>query len=261
MPSIPIDILRLILDHVDKASLAKICRVNKICCYFSQDILYRDIIISERSHVPVLQTLTDSTHLASRVRLFKMRCTREDEKLLRAFPNMINLRHLDLGYGIDLNVLDGCTSALVSFACVEASHQFQLLHRFLLSQPSVINFTLTPCDDEVWPELGVTCLPNLTRVAAPLSKLSRLIPNRPVKEVTSYMFPGDSGDLSCFTLSTSPIQKIEIDVVHLYQKSGQCLASIFPSVAYLLIDVSEPIVCEPHFLLITVIPNWIAIAH
>jgi hypothetical protein len=186
----------------------------------------------------------------------------KEKELTRAFPNMINLRHLSLGYGTDLNVLDGCTSALISFACFENS-QFEPLHRFLVRQPGVINLTVTVYRvDAVWPELGVTCLPNLTRVNAPLSKLSQLIPNRPVKEASSIGYFGDSGDLNSFTLSTSPIQKIEIDILHLYPKSAQYLASIFPSVTYLLIDAGfhgELIVCEPHFLLITVIPKWITI--
>src|SRR6202035_2303113 len=190
MPSIPIDILRLILDHVDKADLLTICLLNKICCSCSQDILYRNILISKTSHVQVLQTLTDTTHLAERVRSLEMCCIGKEQELLRAFPNMINLRHLGLDDGIDLNVLDGCTSALVSFTCFKVS-QFQPFHRFLVRQPGVINFTLEfvalefDDDDDVWPELGVTCLPNLTRVTASISKLSQLIPNRPVKEVIS----------------------------------------------------------------------------
>jgi len=191
-----------------------------------------------------------------------MRHIDEKQELLRAFPNMINLRRLSLGYGIDLNVLNGYTSALVSFACFECS-QFKPLHRFLVRQPSVIDFKVTVYGvGDVWPELGVTCLPNLTRVTGPLSKLSQLIPKRPVKEVTSLKYYVDSVDLSFFTLSASPIQKIVIDVIHLYPKSGQYLASVFPSFTYLLIDADfygEPIVCEPHFLLITVIPNGIAI--
>jgi hypothetical protein len=45
MPSIPVDILLLILDHVDKADLLTICLLNKICCSCSQDVLYRNIRI------------------------------------------------------------------------------------------------------------------------------------------------------------------------------------------------------------------------
>jgi F-box domain len=32
MRSIPVDVLREILEHVDKNDLATLCRVNKICC-------------------------------------------------------------------------------------------------------------------------------------------------------------------------------------------------------------------------------------
>ena len=39
---IPVDVLREILGHVDKAGLVTMCRVNKICCSHSQDFLYRD---------------------------------------------------------------------------------------------------------------------------------------------------------------------------------------------------------------------------
>jgi hypothetical protein len=222
MPSIPIDILLLILEHVDKADLLTICLLNKICCSCLQDILYRDILISKSPHVPVLQTLTDSTHLAKRVRSLKMHHICKEQELFRVFLNLINLRHLSL-----------------------SGHT-------------------VPTVDDALPKLGVTCLPNLTRVTAPYYWLSQLIPNRPVKEVTSLGYSHDPVDLSFFTLSTSPIQKIVINASGLYPKSGQYLASIFPSVTYLLIDTSipfapNPIVCEPPFLLITVIPDWIAI--
>src|ERR1700728_1836555 len=74
MTSIPIDVLRLILEHVDKPNLAKICRLNKICCSCSQDVLYRDIrIYKPREHTRVCRTLAQSTHLARRVRSFDIR--------------------------------------------------------------------------------------------------------------------------------------------------------------------------------------------
>jgi hypothetical protein len=253
MPSFPIDILLHILEHVKEADLLTICLLNRICCSCAQDVLYRNILVSNISHVPILQTLTDSTHLAKRVRSFQMHfISGKERELLRIFPNMINLRHLRLGNGINLNVLEGCTSALASFTCFRDS-QFQQLHRFLARQPSVINFTLMQNDIGDWPELGVTCLPNLTRVDAPFSTLSRLIPNRPVKEVTALRYSGDFFDLSFFTLSTSPIQKLVIHNGCLYPKSGEYLASIFPSLTHLSIDTRiarVPIVCEPPVLLI-----------
>src|ERR1700721_2179513 len=74
MTSIPIDILRLILEHVDKPNLVKMCQLNKICCSCSQDALYRDIrIYGLREHTLVCRTLSQSTHLARRVRSFRIR--------------------------------------------------------------------------------------------------------------------------------------------------------------------------------------------
>ena len=43
----------------------------------------------------------------------------------------------------------------------------------------------------------------------------------------------ESVDLSFFTLSTAPIQKLAIDCSHLYSASLQLLASIFPSLTHL----------------------------
>ena len=43
---IPVDILLNILEYVDKAGLATICLLNKICCSCSQDLLYRDICVT-----------------------------------------------------------------------------------------------------------------------------------------------------------------------------------------------------------------------
>jgi hypothetical protein len=74
MPSISIDVLRLILEHADEASLAKICLLNKTCCFCSQDFLYRDIrIINPHRGRQVYRTLAQSTYLARRVRSFEIR--------------------------------------------------------------------------------------------------------------------------------------------------------------------------------------------
>src|SRR5277367_6761491 len=67
---IPVDVLLDILEYVDKGDLATMCRVNKICCSYSQDVLYRDIYVGNSK---VLQTLAQSIHLAKRVRSFESR--------------------------------------------------------------------------------------------------------------------------------------------------------------------------------------------
>jgi hypothetical protein len=70
MTSIPVDILRAILEHLDQADLAKIYRLNKICCSCSQHILYREVLLESDL---VCRILAQSTHHARRVRSFKTR--------------------------------------------------------------------------------------------------------------------------------------------------------------------------------------------
>src|ERR1700733_12534021 len=65
--SIPIDILRIILDHLNKADLVTICLLNKVCCSCAQDVLYRDVKSSSHKSY---RTLSTSPHLARRVRMF-----------------------------------------------------------------------------------------------------------------------------------------------------------------------------------------------
>ena len=129
----------------------------------------------------------------------------DDPNLQGALQNMINLRHLDLGYCHISNLLEGCTFTLVSFSCRVS--QFQPLYQFLLGQPSLTSLSLmTYSDIDDWPEFGAAFLPNLTCVVAPFSKLPQLIANRPVTEVISLGNMGEiiPVDLSFFTLSNSP---------------------------------------------------------
>src|ERR1700730_16661403 len=135
MPSIPIDVLREILEHVSKADLATLCRVNKICCSCSQDVLYR----SMHGDTDVIQTLARSTDLARRVRWFFPMCNCAE--LATALRNMSSLRNLSLVYiGDDPSILDGCTFKLDSFTCTFSYSES--LRNFLNSQPSPKNVTL-----------------------------------------------------------------------------------------------------------------------
>src|SRR3984885_7871687 len=110
MPSIPIDVLRKILEHVRRADLATLCRVSKIFCSCSQDVLYREL---EYEAADVIQTLAQSTDLARRVRLF--RASSDYPELATALRNMSSLRHLDLEHIADESIMDGCTFKLDSF--------------------------------------------------------------------------------------------------------------------------------------------------
>src|SRR5580692_2618286 len=138
MQPIPIDVLEHILGHLDKASLAKICQLNKICCSCAQDVLYRNIGVYKDSKV--CDTLAQSTHLARRVRSFDISTHTvrmvDDELLRKCLQNMTNLRILLFFCSADLSVLDGCTFRLKKFHAdfYQSEH---LLVPFLHSQPSL----------------------------------------------------------------------------------------------------------------------------
>ena len=189
-PSIPTDVLQLILEHVDKADLANMCLLNKICCPCSQDFLYRDIRIDGYlSTAKVCQTLSESTHLARRVRSFKIINYNhyiewrkwQECGLQKSLRNMINLRSLYLlcntdsrGY-TNFSDMDGYTFKLLSFA----NNLFPSgpLARFLHSQPSLTDVSLVGfASDDL--EFGAS-LPNLTRISAAFSSIRQLVPNRP----------------------------------------------------------------------------------
>src|ERR1700721_2933049 len=130
MPSIPIDVLREILEHVHKADLPTLCRVNKIFCSCSQDVLYREIYDGDKR---VIQTLAKSTDLARRVRSFKT--IHSPPELATALRNMSSLRRLDLLGSGDVSILDGCTFKLDSFVC--DFPYSKSLQKFLNSQPGL----------------------------------------------------------------------------------------------------------------------------
>jgi hypothetical protein len=104
--NLPVDILPMILKNLDKADLATMCRVNKVCCSFSQDILYRNIDIYNRPSFQVCQTLAYSTHLARRVRSFRTsfypRMESNLDNLATALRNMSFLRilHQEIALGM-----------------------------------------------------------------------------------------------------------------------------------------------------------------
>jgi hypothetical protein len=118
---------------------------------------------------------------------------------------------------------------------------FEPLHRFLQSQPSLTKFELDFADAEYddFPTFGATVLPNLTRITTHFNLLQQLIPNRPVNEVIAYGAVDDrnSVNLSFFALSTTPIQKLTVDYSYLYSTPVTLLASTFPSLTHLRMDV------------------------
>jgi hypothetical protein len=231
--SIPVDILRIILEHLDQGDLAKICLLNKICRSCSQDVLYRDLYYPR---IRVCHTLAQSTHLARRVRSFAVRG--EHPELAKALRNMTLLRRLKVLSDDDSsNILDGCTFSLDTFTCVFPCDESLL--KLLRSQHSLIEAHFLTSFG--WPELldlEPTCLPNLSRITAPYDWLPHILPGRPVSEVVSTRYPCDGSpvDLGFYALSTVPIQKLVISY-YLLQNSERILQSIFPLLTHLKINI------------------------
>src|ERR1700728_3014144 len=153
MVSIPVDILRNILEHVSRAGLLKMCLVNKICCSCSQDFLYRDVRCAGNNRI--CRTLAKYSHLARRVRSFSIYAHEED--LAKVLQNMTSLRSLSLSdSGSVSNLMDGCTFKLESLTCTY--HFDESLHKFLCSQPGITTLDILAIHIKV-PEFETTCLP------------------------------------------------------------------------------------------------------
>jgi hypothetical protein len=103
------------------------------------------------------------------------------------------------------------------------------LRKFLDSQPSLTYVNFRSGLDVSIP-FEQTLLPNLTRVKARLYWLPRLIPGRPV---TIPLYEPIS-DLSFFTLSTGPLQKLRVPFFFLYPKPTSLLISTFPILMHLV---------------------------
>jgi len=230
---IPVDVLQDILDHVDKEGLAIMCRVNKICCSCSQDVLYRDIYFKGAR---VQQTLAQSPHLARRVRSFESGYSGPD--LAMALRNMTSLRILKLSSGICVDILDGCTFELDSFECSYVHDLNRSFQKILDSQPS-LKYVAFPMNLYPTLPLEATYLPNLTRIHAPFPWLSCLIPGRPLNEVSSEGCTSNklTIDFSFFALSTTPIKKLSIDYSYLSPTPVHLLASFLPSLTHFTLTV------------------------
>jgi hypothetical protein len=154
MLSIPVDVLREILQYLGRASLAKMCLLNKICCSCSQDVLYRNVY----GGILLCRTLAESTDLARRVRSF--RTDHEGRFIADALRNMSSLRRLSISVE-NFNALEGCTFKLVSLTC--EFRDDERFRKFLNSQPGLTDIALYSTFNDSCP-FDKSSLPNLTRI-------------------------------------------------------------------------------------------------
>jgi hypothetical protein len=263
---IPVDILLIILDNLDKSDVVTMCRLNKLCCAFSQPVLFRDIRIQFHETGPyqgfsikhyrgfaLCKTLSQLPHLARCVRSLSVRIFEKSPRFVTKIAETLeflpSLRHLGLSIYMDFpHLLNGRT-----FSFKLASLSFYLssdtqLQDFLNSQPSLTTVNIyfrEPSNVHHSPrsELESKCMPNLTRVTTGFLHAEEIIRGRPVSEITCIDTPGyfDNITLDFFALSTAPIRKLTIDYGFLYHgaKPGQ-LQALFSLLAHLTLTSYFP---------------------
>jgi hypothetical protein len=253
---IPVDVMLIILDNLDKSDIATMCRLNKICCAFSQPVLFRDIriqfhetadsdqvfSIKHDQGFALCETLSQSPHLARCVRSLSVRVfetsNRFQTMIAETLEFLPSLRHLGLSVYFNFTrLLNGRT-----FSFKLESFSFNLsydthLRNFLNSQPSLTTVDIR-FNQQYSPrtESERKCLPNLTRATTYFIDAEEIIRGRPVSEITCIGEPNVERDITLdfFSLSTAPIRKLTIDYGFLYQGAKpRQLRALFPSLAHL----------------------------
>jgi hypothetical protein len=250
---IPVDIMLIILDNLDKSDIATICRLNKICCAFSQPVLFRDIRIQfheidRRLSIKhdlgfaLCETLSQSRHLARCVRSLSVRIYDKDmqfaTRIAETLEFLPSLRHLGLRTYRDFTrLLNGRTFSFKLESLTFYSYDIRL-QNFLNSQPSLTTVDIGFRKYSPRLEFETKCLPNLTRVTADFIDAEEIIRGRPVSEITCVGEPDVQYNITLdfFALSTAPIRKLIIDYGFLYKgaKPGQ-LRELFPSLTHLIL--------------------------
>src|ERR1700730_16186385 len=211
-----IEVLQMILENVDKADLATVCQANKLCCACAQEVLYRNINIQSKNALKVIRTLAQSTHLSRRVRSFSaMHIFKVNPRkaIVKALQNMSSLRSLTLQVppALYTSILDVYTFKLDSFTFDFNPDGHEPFLKFLNCQPSLTRVKIwTYGVDDI--KVEATWLPNLTWVSAPFPWLRQLIPGRPVSEVYIIEHSIEHEDLTFFTHSAAPIQKLTMKI-------------------------------------------------
>ena len=217
VPHLPFDILLYILDYAQHSDLPALCRVSKTFHDCASNILYRDISVV--NILDVCKTLSRSPDLARRVKHFELTPVsrekmvgEESECALvgNALRFMTCLRSLKLTMGEAYSdILALCTAQIQSFQCsYRCNHN--LIH-FLHSQPDLTTLKLW-CELEGHSVLS-TYLPKLTKLDAPMSWLTALVPGRPVKEVIFHersRLANPINDITFLSSSLSSIRSLAV---------------------------------------------------
>lgn len=229
MPSLPLDILLLILDLVDRHDLPALCQVDSVIREHATSILYRQITI--RKSAAVCTTLCHSPELADKVKslavlkLMSGSYESHPRDVLVAVSNTLhrlrNLHTLSLHDPGGWWMLKGCT--------------FQ-------NTPHLETVNLCPgYPVGKLPSLSPKVLPNLKTIDAPEAWLHQLVPGRPVSHVSyrSSYHNSQASNIRILASSNTPIRSLRIEASSLQKLSSSEIGRLFPALQSIKITVSE----------------------
>lgn len=209
-----LDVLLLILEHVNRSDLPALCRLNKTVYPHCRYVLYRDVEVCGANVMQACTTLYQTPALTEKVHRFSL-CERRSIGLVQIMFGLLcdlllmmpNLRILSLHIGPHgswiLPPPKTVPFKLISFSTGFSYHGD--LVQFLHGQTELRTLSLP-----AWPEgyrawFTNKSLPNLTKIFAPLSLVQELIPDRPIADISmkSALSMSGSTGLDCFAKSTA----------------------------------------------------------
>lgn len=250
MPHIPLEIYISILETADTSDLPTLCRVNKTIHQLASDILYKTI--NTVNILDVCTVLGKSPGLALRVKhlVVSAGAIRELSGMhssyvvikdaLQCLNNLQSLRWLKLG--AFAWIIAGCSAKLDTLEC--ALDCDRDLIRFLESQTELE--TLKLWNGPQGHQLPQIALPRLSKVDAPESWLSTIVPGRPIREVIyrENLFQNFRSfvDITLLSSSSSPINALTVGSPSLQSLSMPQIAILLPNIETLSITVPEKFV-------------------
>ncbi|KAJ7132257.1 hypothetical protein C8R44DRAFT_871236 [Mycena epipterygia] len=248
---LPLDMLDVILRHVETADLASVSRTSRVFSARALDALYRDVLLTNNHSLNFCFSVLDDISLAKAKRVKSLAIHSADcgsfygviQETLAMLPH---LRLLELFMGDDASCqwilpIDHCPFQLCTFLT-----DFQYtsdVGTFIAGQHGIRNLTVPwSGGPNYFGNLEFLGLRYLTKIFAPFSLVEALVPGRPVREVATFRDRENirPDRIRCLTQSTSGIKRLQINVEFLHEIGPELLAETLPSLSCLAITCVEP---------------------
>lgn len=257
LSQLPLDMLDVILRHVETADLASVSRTSRVFSARAVDALYRDVLLTNNHSLNFCFSVLDDISLTKAKRVKSLAIHSADcgsfygviQETLAILPH---LRILELFMGDDASCqwilpIDHCPFQLFTFLT-----DFQYtsdVGTFIAGQHDIRNLRVPwSGGPNYFGNLEFLGLQHLTKIFAPFSLVEALVPGRPVREVTTFRDRENirPDRIRCLTQSTSGIQRLQINVNFLREIGPELLAETLPALSCLGIACVEPKVGSSH---------------